>query len=90
MKEKIAEKIDQACREVVLGEEVVNLKKQLGQQLGEAKQNLAVAQRQVIVWEARVQQVTGSLATCNTLMGKKQKPKSLILESGNTHKKEQK
>lgn len=73
-------------KQVVLAEEVVNLSKQLHTQLNQAKENLAATKEQVAVWDTRVKQITGSLATCNTLLQKRQKPTSLILESDNTDK----
>lgn len=83
---EIAEKIDQACKEVVLVEEIEKLKEQSMQQLSQAKDNFATAKQQLALWDTRIKQVTGSLATCNTLLEKRQKTKSLILQDDHNKK----
>jgi len=79
------DKIDKVCKEVVLNEEIINLKKQLTDQLNQAKENFAMADRQMTLWRTRIEQISGSIATCNTLEEKKQIAKNLVF--GNDHNK---
>lgn len=77
---QIKDGIDKACRKVVLQEEILKLKQQCEQQLTQAKQ-------QLIFWDTRVKQLTGSLANCDAILAKSQKVKTLELESDNTRPK---
>ena len=75
-------------KEVILREDVARLKNQLTEQMKEAKGNLDFAKRQVLIWQTRVEQITGSMAACNTLLEKSRKAKRLELESDNAKPKD--
>lgn len=80
----IKDKIAEACRQVILQEEVVKLKQQIQQQLTQAGQQLIQARQQVKLWENKIHELSGRLGTCNAILEKSQKAKVLELEGNNT------
>lgn len=83
---EIKDKIAEVCKEVVLQEEVAKLKQQIQQKLTQAGQQLIQARQQIKLWENKIYELSGSLATCNAILEKSQKAKTLELESDNTNK----
>lgn len=81
---EIKDKIAEACKQVVLQDEVVKMRDGLQKQLAQARQQFANAKQQVAVWEAKINQIAGGVATCNQIMQKSQKTKRLELESDNS------
>lgn len=59
--EEVKEKIAEICKQVILQEEVVKLKQQTEQQLNYAR-------GQLIIWDTKVKQLTGSLGTLNVIL----------------------
>lgn len=77
----IKDKIAKACKQVILQEEVIKQKQQIGQQLAQARQ-------QLVFWDTKIKQLSGALANCNAILAKSQKAKVLELESDNTKPKD--
>lgn len=85
-------KVDEATakkisNQIVLQSEVIQLKTQLEKQLIQAKDQLAIINQQHIFWTARIEQIKGSVATCNTIMQKVKTTKTLVLQNNHQEKK---
>jgi len=81
--EEIRGKIDKACKEVVMQDEVTKMRDNYQKQLVTARQNLTTVKQQTVFWESKINQLAGGIATCNDIIQKSQKVKRLELESGN-------
>lgn len=73
MLKKTEEQVKKVVQKVVLESEIVKLKQQTEQQLNQAKQ-------QLLFWNAKVKQFTGSLITYNDILAKSQEVKNLKLK----------
>lgn len=80
----LKEKIAQACKQVVLQDEVTKMRDQLQKQLAMARQEFANTKQRMTFWEAKINQIAGGIDTCNQIMQKSQKTKKLELESDNS------
>lgn len=81
--EDIKKEIKEVCQKIVLEQEIVKMRNDSQQRLNQAKE-------QLIFWDTRIKQETGTLASYNLILQRSQTPKSLILNDNTEPKKEKK